>query len=296
MVKNAEGPSMIISSGLFKPESRKENIPWDIRLNDLRFSEKLGDGVYGNSSKGVWNPLLSNIEIECTIKQFRYQNLTEEFLAIYRDEASKLFQLDHPYICKFLGISTQEHLYTITTFVPGVSLHHFLQHKMDTSFVIKVAQQVAEGVNYLHSNGIIHQDLKPKNILLDDAVNVKLNDYGFSFVKNEIRGSGYIISPEYDAPEILLNRRDFDEKVDVYSFAIIFNQLFTQQQPFAGLQPRVIVASVTQNSTRPQVSPQTPNPCLRIIQACWQQDPFNRPPFSKLSLILNQPVDQLLAR
>jgi len=132
--------------------------------------------------------------------------------------------------------------------------------------------------------------------LLDDDINVKICDYGFSFVKNEVRGSGYIVGPEYDAPEMLLNRRDFDEKVDVYSFAIIFNQLFTQQQPFAGLQPRVIVASVTQNSLRPQSSNQTPIPCLRIIQACWLQDATRRPPFSKLCLIFSQPLEQLLSR
>jgi len=119
--------------------------------------------------------------------------------------------------------------------------------------------------------------------------------YGFACVKDQVRASGQMFELEYWAPE-LLTRTPYTHKIDVFAFAVLFNELWSRQPPYPAIVvPRVIAAGVAQDSMRPKIDPTTPPVCARIIQAAWAQAPEQRPEMSKLHTILVQPAEQLLS-
>jgi serine/threonine protein kinase len=102
---------------------------------------------------------------------------------------------------------------------------------------MKMAKDITLGLNWLHSNkpAIIHRDLNPSNLLVDNNLHVKIADYGLSKFQDDdpdqmVTDSGKG-TPYWMAPEILMNQ-SFSEKSDVYSFGIVMWQLLTRQEPF----------------------------------------------------------------
>lgn len=93
-----------------------------------------------------------------------------------------------------------------------------------------------QAVNYMHENGIVHLDLKPENILLDDDFNIKIADFGFSAEIKGQDGSGrlqvYPGTPEYMAPEVLLNIPYQGNGADLFSLGVILFILYAGIPPF----------------------------------------------------------------
>jgi len=84
----------------------------------------------------------------------------------------------------------------------------------------------------MHKKGLIHRDLKPENILLDESLNVKLCDFGWSAQKSKTRMT-FCGTYEYMAPEIFAHKR-YDEKIDIWSLGILLYELIHGHSPFRG--------------------------------------------------------------
>merc|ERR1712100_292727 len=141
----------------------------------------------------------------------------------------------------------------------------------------------------------IFRGLKPRNIIFDRSMSCKLRDYGMTEVKNEMRRRKIVSLADipYSAPELLLNR-GFDNKIDVYSYAIVINELFNGgEAPFKGVDPRQVVAMVVREQQRPTMGVETPLVFQRLIVSMWAQDPTQRPSFEKITKILAQPDEKL---
>ena len=101
----------------------------------------------------------------------------------------------------------------------------------------KIIQQLFLAINFMHEKGIIHRDIKPENILLESGaeMNIKLTDFGFQkfFKYNEIRRRSAAVagSPFYQAPEII-QKKEYDAKVDVWSAGVVAHVLLTGKPPF----------------------------------------------------------------
>ncbi|XP_039048333.1 integrin-linked protein kinase 1-like isoform X2 [Hibiscus syriacus] len=156
----------------------------------------------------------------------------EEKVRAFRDELALFLKIRHPNVVQFLGAVTQSSpMMIVTEYLPKGDFRAFLNKKgpMKPVTALRYALDIARGMNYLHENkpAIIHRDLEPSNILRDDSGHLKVADFGVSkllTVKEDKPLTCLDTSCRYVAPEVFSNH-DYDTKVDVFSFALILQEV-----------------------------------------------------------------------
>lgn len=151
------------------------------------------------------------------------------------------------------------------------------------------ALDIARGMSYLHedkSAPIIHRDLEPSNILRDDSGHLKVADFGVSrllTVKEDRPLSCLEASCRYIAPEVFKNE-DYDTKVDVFSFALILQEMIEGCPPFSTKQDND-VPKVYASGDRPPFRAQHKHYAhglKDLIEDCWNDEPAKRPTFRQI--------------
>eukprot|EP01105_Mastigella_eilhardi_P026881 TRINITY_DN796_c0_g1_i5.p1 TRINITY_DN796_c0_g1~~TRINITY_DN796_c0_g1_i5.p1 ORF type:complete len:736 (-),score=177.81 TRINITY_DN796_c0_g1_i5:104-2311(-) len=235
---------------------------------------------------------------EVAVKQMKYVELMEQS---QRDEFVRevvvLKQIKDPHIVKFVGVVlSEDKLWHVTEFIAGGTLRD-LVHKQQLSFPLKVkiALDIAKGMHALHQAKIIHRDLKTENCLvvsptLDAPTTVKLTDFGASRKISSGAQKAYtkgIGTPIYMAPE-LLKCEEYNEKADVYSFAVSCWELLTQTEPYSEFPNPWAIASFVSDGSRLAIPAGTPKEFADVIVECWAQQASDRPAFSKVVSALQQ--------
>lgn len=144
---------------------------------------------------------------------------------------------------------------------------------------LKMARDIASSLAYMHEMDIIHRDMKAENLLVDSEMNICIADLGISRVRSNrmTKGMG---TPRYMAPE-LLEGREYSEKADVYSFAILFWEILSEKLPFGeDCGTSWEVAEVVGKGGRPPFDPEWPTKVTSLIERCWAQEPVKRPSMS----------------
>jgi len=154
-----------------------------------------------------------------------------------------------------------------------------------------MALDAAAGMEYLHSKGIVHRDLKTLNLLVTEDFTVKVADFGLSKVKSMSKsimtGSIHVMGTlAYMAPE-LLHGKPFNEKVDVYAFGIVLWEILTRDNPFHGMGQDIIYHGVKSGTLKPViVSGSCPEEYAKLLLACLETNPLKRPTFQQAKLVL----------
>ncbi|XP_060551521.1 leucine-rich repeat serine/threonine-protein kinase 1-like [Ruditapes philippinarum] len=174
-----------------------------------------------------------------------------------RQEVAITSRLHHPCIVSLIGLAFRPKLMMALELAPLGSLRDILDKKsngrpvfnryknkdelfpplFEKELIFKFVYQIAKGLEYLHTNAIIYKDLKSDNILtmsldLSAPVNLKLSDYGISKYNWGGRSVGMVGTPGYQAPEIL-DGKAYDEKVDIFAFAMVIYEILTGRRPYA---------------------------------------------------------------
>ena len=162
---------------------------------------------------------------------------------------------------------------------------------------LQVALDVVDGLRFLHSQGLVHRDIKLKNILLDEKNRGKITDLGFC--KPEAMMSGSIVgTPIHMAPELL--RADYDHSVDTYAFGILFWYVCagTVKLPhnFEQCTSKEHLWSVVQRGIRPERLSFFEDDCWRIMSECWATSATNRPHLGYIRPRLETLVTSAFAR
>ena len=148
-------------------------------------------------------------------------------------EAKLVMSLNHPNIVKVFSLeNNKEDPFITMEYIEGYTLRGLLNERnmLDNRTIINISMNVAKGLEYIHSKGIIHKDIKPKNILTDTIA--KISDFGIaSYGPTEYAHRQG--APSYMSPE-QIKGRNIDHRTDIYSLGTTMYEMATGQVPFKG--------------------------------------------------------------
>ncbi|XP_073700154.1 dual serine/threonine and tyrosine protein kinase [Garra rufa] len=159
---------------------------------------------------------------------------------------------------------------------------------------LQIALDVVEGIRFLHGQGLLHRDIKLKNVLLDKQNRAKITDLGFC--KPEAMMSGSIVgTPIHMAPELFTGK--YDNSVDVYAFGILFWYLCSGSiklpEAFEKCSSKDQLWTNVKKGSRPERLPTFDEECWQLMEACWNGDPSQRPLLGIVQPSLQSIMDRL---
>ncbi|XP_061682607.1 ankyrin repeat and protein kinase domain-containing protein 1-like isoform X2 [Syngnathoides biaculeatus] len=218
--------------------------------------------------------------------------------SLYRNlmkEVSNIAKVKFKYIVSVYGLCDDVPA-IVMEFMSNGSLGNLLNsHNLMWPKKFQMIHEVSMGMNFLHSlrPPLLHLNLKPSNILLDDHLHVKISDFGLfrwedgknkKLFMEHLTARGNI---NYIPPEIFSHYCDSPGlSFDVYSFGIVIWEVLTQRKPHAGCSMTTVLLNVS-HGRRPSVDlipEQRPHECdqmISIMKQCWDQEQNKRPPFSE---------------
>ncbi|KAL6515432.1 hypothetical protein OROHE_018466 [Orobanche hederae] len=270
--------------------AQTEHEDWEIDWRSLKIGEKITAGSCGDLYRGV------HLGQGVAIKVLRSEHLNNSLEVEFAQEVAILRQVQHENVVRFIGACTKlPHLCIVTEYMPRGSLYEYLHknhHVLELPQLLKFAIDVCKGMEYLHQKNVIHRDLKTANLLMDDSSVVKVADLGVARFQNK----GGVMTAEtgtyrWMAPEVI-NHQPYDQKADIFSFAIVLWELLTAKVPYDTMTPLQAALGVRQG-LRPEL-PRNAHPTLLILmQRCWAAGPSDRPSFSDIRIELEELLQEV---
>ncbi|KAG0557002.1 hypothetical protein M758_11G091500 [Ceratodon purpureus] len=259
-------------------------------MSALFLGQKFASGNHSRLYQGVYN------DQDVAVKLLRLDNCEDAAIATrlerqFMQEMHCLSQLHHPNIVKFVAASWKPPVCClIMEYVPGGSLRAFLRKlekgSMPMKTILSMALDVALGMEYLHSQGVVHRDLKSENLVLTEDLHIKLTDFGVGCLETECdQRSADTGTYRWMAPE-MISHKHYSKKVDVYSFGIVLWELVTGLLPFQNMTPVQVAYAVVNKNLRPTIPEDCPSSLRYLMEDCWLADPERRPNFYQIVQIL----------
>lgn len=167
-----------------------------------------------------------------------------DFVDRFQQEARVLARLQHPHIVGIhdFGTTAGGHLYIVMEFVPGTSLFEVMKKQpLSIIRVVEVMSQVCEALQFAHDHGVVHRDIKPTNILLDDRGHARVVDFGLAKLtaksrlekktSTHTRAGRALGTPGYAAPEQRRAEPEVDPRADIFSLGVTLYEVLTGQMP-----------------------------------------------------------------
>ncbi|NXN83376.1 KSR1 Kinase, partial [Bombycilla garrulus] len=274
---------------------------WDIPFEQIQLGDPIGQGRWGKVYKGKWHG-------EVAIRLLEIDGNNQDHLKLFKKEVMNYRQTRHENVVLFMGACMNPpHLAIITSFCKGRTLHSFVRDpkiSLDINKTRQIAQEIIKGMGYLHAKGIVHKDLKSKNVFYDNG-KVVITDFGLfgiSGVVQEGRRENELKLPHdwlcYLAPEIVRemapgkdeDKLPFSKAADVYAFGTVWYELQAREWPFKSQPAEALIWQIGSGQGVRQVlaTVSLGKEVNEILSACWAFELSERPSFTVLMEMLEK--------
>ncbi|KAG0259083.1 hypothetical protein DFQ27_004243 [Actinomortierella ambigua] len=257
----------------------------------VTLEKEIGSGEFGTVYGGHFGPS------KAAIKKFRLSQCPAN-QGLIDNEIRLLERLRNRHIIQFYGVVRQpDAILLVTDFAELGSLKRLIQKARLVTWVEKkrIAQEIANGLAYIHHEGILHRDLKSANVLLTVHMEVKLCDFGLATVKelSEVQsagdgggdggsgsgsGGGAQGTVRWMAPELLSDPPQYSTKSDIYALGMVMWEMAAMcTTPFKDIDNNLAVVRMVQEGGREQLPDNVPADFRHWVERCWEQDPLKRP-------------------
>lgn len=254
---------------------------WTITKYEIDRQSQIGMGFFSNVYQGT----------------FRGQKVAIKVLTpttprtLFIKEVSIWKKLKHPNVLELIGASSATSdppWFLVSPFLKNGSLVDYLRQFRDSlpdCTLYNMMLQVARGMDYLHSQGILHGDLKASNVLVDDRRRCVISDFGQSELKSEAYRLSGAKPPHgtlrWQAPELLTGSNRITTEMDVYAFGVCCVEILSYGRlPWLNLDDSIVRDNVLAGR-RPDI-PSNNAQLVSLIKRCWSPDRFTRPRFSRI--------------
>ncbi|MFW6151576.1 MAG: protein kinase domain-containing protein, partial [Verrucomicrobiota bacterium] len=254
-----------------------ETVP--ARLGQFLLYELIGSGGMGGVFRALDETLGRMVAIKVMLKSYG-DDL--DFVEKFKREAQATAKLNHPNIVQIYSFGQEKgQLYIVMEFIGGKRFDKMVEagQPINPPMVMKIGIDAARGLSAAEEAGLIHGDVKPENILLDEKMQAKIVDFGIASVANEQESGGIWGTPYYIAPE-KVKRHKIDSRADIYSLGATMYHALAGQPPFEGKTPiEVVKARFEQVPPDLQkVSSRVTRKTAEIISRMLQIEPARRYP------------------
>jgi serine/threonine protein kinase len=270
-------------------------------IGRFQLRERLGDGGFGQ----VYLAYDPRLDRDVAIKVLRQPEPTDRVMERFFREARAVARLDHPNIVPVHDAGYDDgRCWVAYQFVSGRPLWWYRdRQRMDPATAARIVRDLADALNHAHGMGVVHRDIKPGNVLIDDAGHPRLIDFGLARrkdVESDLTREGVIVgTPAYMSPEQAGGMsKQADERSDVYSLGILFYELLCGRRPHEpqldaeeGRSERV--ETPTKAPTARSINPAVPAALDAICTRAMSPRPEDRYPSARA---LAEAVDRWLAR
>ena len=284
---------------------------WAIAPDEVHLSKMIGKGAYGSVWKGTYNSTIVAIKTFDGVDKVNKDHFVAEFV--------KLIDLRHKHLIQFVG-AVLETRAIVTDFMERGDLRHVLfdeSRRISASEKIEWVNHISLGLEYLHSKGVVHCDIKTANILVDKNYVCRIADFGLTSFLNKnkmgrasdsfklknknlgrFRSNGYMNdfksgpkgTPLWLPPEVVRGQ-EYTLEGDVFAFGLLVAEIINRKQNFAtersSMNQYKITALITKDNLRPEWVKDVPGTAQLdfvrdIARKCWIDDKSKRPSFKQI--------------
>jgi tetratricopeptide (TPR) repeat protein/predicted Ser/Thr protein kinase len=254
-------------------------------LGRYRIVKELGRGGMGVVYKAEDTKLRRNVALKFLPPEFTRDPASKQR---FIHEAQAASALDHPAICRVHEIDETEdgRIFISMSCYEGTSLRERIEAgPLQVEEAVRIATQVAEGLEHAHERGIIHRDIKPGNIMLTArGQTTKIMDFGLAKLSGKTRitragaamGTIAYMSPEQARGE------EIDPRTDIWSLGVVLFEMLTGRLPFRGDYDQAVIYSILNEDPPPVggLNPAVPAEVTAIVARCLRKAPRERYPSS----------------
>ncbi|XP_061527302.1 kinase suppressor of Ras 2 isoform X5 [Phycodurus eques] len=273
---------------------------WDIPFEQLEIGEMIGKGRFGKVFHGRWHG-------EVAIRLIDIERDNEDQLKAFKREVMAYRNTRHENVVLFMGACmSPPHLAIITSLCKGRTLYSVVRDVkvvLDVNKTRQIAQEMVKGMGYLHAKGILHKDMKSKNVFYDNG-KVVITDFGLFTISGVLQAgsrredklripSGWLchLAPEIIqqlSPDTEEDKLPFSKQSDVFAFGTIWFELHAREWPYKSQPAEVIVWQVGSGVKPGLAHAGMGKEILDILLLCWAFQQDERPSFSKLVDLLEK--------